>query len=119
MGMFDEVRSSYPLISPEADVLLQTKDLDCLMQHYWISPAGQLYRVETCRAYDAQEVAEELRESPWQLIKWVRNGKHGSVTPDFRTALVTLYPGQVLEGEQEWPWVRAFFKHGVIQEIFR
>lgn len=119
MGMFDTVRSSYPLISPEADVMLQTKDLDCVMGKFWISPAGQLYRVETCQAYDGVEVSEEQRESPWQLIKWVRNGKHGSVTPDFRTALVELYPGQLVKGEAEWVRVRAFFKHGVIKDVTR
>lgn len=119
MGMFDTVRSSYPLISAEADLELQTKDLDCLMRDYWISPAGQLYRIDTSAAYDAVEIKEELRERPWQLIEWVRNGRHGVVAPENTTALVTLYPGRVLDGEQEWPWVKAYFKNGVIQEVLR
>jgi hypothetical protein len=118
MGMFDTVRSSYPLIDDEADLELQTKDLDCLLHHYWISPAGQLYRVDMCPAYNQEEISEKLGRKPWQWIQWVRNGKNGMVTPDFRTALVELYPGRMGKGN-EWPWVRAFFKHGVIQETFR
>jgi len=118
MGMFDTVRSSYPLIDPEADLELQTKDLDCLMNQFWISPVGQLYRVEFCSAYDAVEISEELRQSPWQMIQWLRNGKHGSVTPDYRSALIRLYPGRVM-ADQQWREVKVYLRHGNVVEILR
>lgn len=117
MGMFDTVRSSYPLISPEADYELQTKDLANVMTTYWISPSGHLYEVRTRLAYDAVKLEEHERKNPWQMIQWVRNGKHGVVTPEPITRVVTMYPGRI---EGEWaglPEVDVYFRQGVIQEV--
>ena len=114
MGMFDTVRSSYPLISPESDRELQTKDLDCLMENYWISPAGQLYRIDLCAAFDREVVREELRERPWHFVQWVRNGRHGTLSACDHTALVTLYPAQP---HQPWAEVQVLMDRGVIREV--
>ena len=50
MGMFDTVRSSYPLLGEELDLELQTKDLDCLLHHCWLSPADELQVVRAARS---------------------------------------------------------------------
>ena len=112
--MFDEVRSSYPLISPEADRQLQTKDLDCLMHHYWISPAGQLYRIDLGPAYDREVVKEELRAHPWHFVQWVRNGRHGVLIAENVDALIRLYPGGA---GMPWREVRVWMRSGVIKEV--
>lgn len=112
--MFDTVRSSYPLISEQADRELQTKDLDNLLHHYWISPAGQLYRIDLCAAFDREVVVDELRNRPWHFVQWVRNGRHGTLTACDHTALVTLYPGQP---GMPWREVRLWMRNGVIVEV--
>ena len=117
MGLFDEVRSSYPLIDDVSDLHLQTKDLDCLMLNYWISPAGQLYEVRISDAYTSQAVEVGSRKHPWQLIKWVRNGKHGTVSPCTHTALVRLYPAQWQGDWENWPECKVYLRNGVIREV--
>lgn len=88
MGMFDTVRSSYPLLGPELDLELQTKDLECAMLTYWLDPAGQLYEINACCAFDGVVVPKDERQWPWQTVRWEPNGQHGVVRPVFTTALM-------------------------------
>lgn len=115
MGMFDDVRSSYPLFSPEEDQSLQTKDLDCVMTHYWIDPAGQLFEVSNRDAFDAY--IDEVVQPRWRAFQWKPNGRRGHVRPDYRTALVKLYPSTWEGGWQDWPEKHVYFRHGRIAEV--
>ena len=52
MGMFDTLRSSYDLGPGFWDKELQTKDLGAFMSHYWIDPAGRLFRINYDGTHD-------------------------------------------------------------------
>ena len=56
MGMFDYVRSSYPLGPVFTNVELQTKDIEDdfggTMSNYWISPNGKLFLISTLATRD-------------------------------------------------------------------
>lgn len=109
MGMFDYVRSSYPLFSPEMDTRLQTKSLDCLMNQFWIDPAGRLWEIDYSETVDYED-HREPGDTPFQaLMKMnvaVPNGRHGKVKPARFTGTVKVYP-------QEWtgPWDRWPERH--------
>ena len=63
MGMYDTIRSSYDL-GPGFQKELQTKDLECLMVDYWISPSGRLYEIDYSGTSDFVDVPEEERKHP-------------------------------------------------------
>lgn len=75
MGMFDTIHSSYSKFKGE----FQTKDLDCLMRDYWLSPKGELYEIDYRDSQDIVDIPEEERTAPWNVFEFVPNGKHGKI----------------------------------------
>ena len=110
MGMFDTIRSSYPLIDKETDMELQCKDFDCMMQDYWISPAGQLFEVNFRHAFTCKEKPIPRRINRWDRILWEPNGLNGFVRPDYRTCMARLYGATETEA-------LVYFKHGLIRDV--
>ncbi len=117
MGMFDTVRSSYPLIDEITDRDLQCKDFDCVMTNYWISPEGQLFNVNFRDAFTYREKPVVQRRFVWDKVVWEPNGDHGHVSPDYRTCMARLYGAAPKEG----PWSEAlvYIKHGLIKDVVR
>jgi hypothetical protein len=89
IGLFDYLRSSYPIGEHLTDVQLQTKDLVCCMDHFYIDPAGQLFSID----YDgvADLIPEPDSTSKFFPYKRVPNGSHGKVTPVLMTGDVRVY----------------------------
>lgn len=115
--MYDTVRSSYDL-GPGFRKDLQTKDLECCMCEYWISPAGQLFEIDYSGTHDFVDVPEEERNSPWNLFKTVPNGTHGKVRPVtqlFKT--VEIYPAVWDAYYAPFPRLILFFDGGIIQKV--
>ena len=97
--MYDTVRSSYNLGPELTECELQTKDLDLLMEDYWISPAGELFTINYARTADLVPDPECKRQF-WPY-KWEPNGNHGRVTPSLHTGDVRLYRGIGVDGFAE------------------
>lgn len=116
MGMFDTVRSSYPLLGGELDLELQTKDLECLMLHYWLSPAGELFQVDACSAFNGVVVPEGEREHPWQTVRWEPSGEHGVVRPVRSTVLMHVVSARWDGPWQERPEACVYLRDGVVVE---
>lgn len=117
MGMYDTVRSSYDL-GPGFRKDLQTKDLECCMCDYWISPAGQLFEIDYSGTQDFVEIPEEERISPWNLFKSVPNGYHGRVTPITNLfKIVEVCPSVWDCRYAPYPRLKLLFKDGIIQEV--
>ena len=89
MGMFDTLKSSYNIGSKFRNKLLQTKDLQCVMCCYWISPAGQLFLIDYSGTNDflfddnAKEICDKFQTVP--------NGNHGKVTPVYVNKTIEVY----------------------------
>ena len=115
MGMFDYVRSSFDLGEQFTNVELQTKDLSCLMSHYWINPAGELYEIDYSYTADMVELPESESFYPFE---WVPNGTHGKVTPVYVRQVVRMYPTKHEGNWEEWPDVYIYFKYGKIEEFW-
>lgn len=81
MGMFDTVRSSYPIFGSRWDHDLQTKSLDCILASYWISPAGELFEIDYSHTQDWIEKPEHEQRGFFDRYKAVPNGRHGHVRP--------------------------------------
>lgn len=116
MGMYDTVRSSYDLGPGWLNKELQTKDLDCCMCEYWISPEGQLFEIDYSGTQDFVENPEN--DTPlWKGIKWVPNGNHGKVRPVFAFKVVELYPAKWDAHYAKWPSCHVYFWDGMIKEV--
>ena len=99
MGMFDTVRTSYPVFGDERDLTpFQTKDLACIMADYWISPEGQLFQIDYSGTADIYEVPPEDRQHPLSAFKWLPNGSHGRVRACSVWSLVSVYPSRYEPG---------------------
>jgi hypothetical protein len=120
MGMFDTIKSSYDL-GPGYQKELQTKDLDCLMSHYWIDPLGRLFLIDEGNTADFVELTEDdPRYDPKRLFLnfiWVPNGNHGKVRPVYHYGVVEVYPSKWDCKYSPYPSCKIFFRYGVIEEV--
>jgi hypothetical protein len=87
MGMFDSLINSWkPLGEENLNREFQTKDLDCCMENYWLSPAGELF------VQDMKGTAEWVEDSNYFLgYRTQFTGKHGKVSPVFFTGGIRIY----------------------------
>lgn len=122
--MFDYVRSSY-YFSDDFSGECQTKDIERgiggTMSHYWISPDGQLYRINYDHTADFVELKEgdDGYEPEPRLglfnFRWIPNGKRGRVEVMPLTEYVTIYPSNWGGRWEDWPECRIHFVKGVVE----
>lgn len=103
MGMFDTIRSDYPIFGQPDDQQLQFKVEDSAMQTFWINRAGELYLIEYSGTQDCEPIpAEELDpKRPWRTMKIVPNGMHGRVSPCGFWGHLHVYPARPPVGDLE------------------
>ena len=117
MGMFDTVRSSLQLFSPEADRSLQTKSLEGLMFEYWISPAGELFQVDFSHTHDLHQVPEGERKHRLHVWDWKPNGNRGRVRFVPWEGPVIAYPAKWDVDKLHWPQAEIYFHQGVVEAV--
>ena len=118
MGLFDWVKSSYPL-PKEFMGICQTRDMDDFggsMSNYWIDPAGYLW-VGTYMGTHTFEVFDEddPRYDPkfkWMNYEWVPTGEHGKFQVHPLTRYLEIYPAEWDGKWEDWPRCRLHFKSG-------
>lgn len=122
MGMFDYVRSSYPL-GEDFSGNCHTKDIEDgiggTMSQYWISPDGQLYLIDYSHTADFVELKEGdegYSELGFLNFQWIPNGTHGKVRPYNLTKYVVIYPETWYGEWKDWPDCRIHFKNGIVQD---
>jgi len=123
MGMFDYVRSSYPLPEPFMGVN-QTKDIEEFysgtMTEFWIDPEGYLW----CGDYRGTNTFEEIEESDPRYntktlflnFEWVPTGQHGKFHVHPITKYVEIYPEKYDGKWEDWPRLRLHFRSGRLIE---
>lgn len=118
MGMFDYVKSSYPL-GEDFSGQCQTKDIEIgfggTMTQYWISPVGQLYVIDYSYTADFEKNPNRNRDYPLLTWRWVPNGNHGKVSPMSLTKSVTIYPDNWRGKCGELPKITVYFNKGIIE----
>ena len=112
MGLFDEVYSSYDLGENLTNAKLQTKDLACCMEDYWIDPKGQLFVVDYIGTHK-WVVDPDTKRTFWPYES-VPTGEHGRVKPFYHTGDVRLYRAIGVDGFAE---ITVTFLKGQIFEV--
>lgn len=109
MGLFSEVINSCETLGPEFIGTLQTKDLESVMDTYWLDPDGQLYLVNTDSTWTIAEDLEEIQGTGLLGFKTVPTGKKGRLQP------YRIY-GKVrfTDGHKE---VVAWFQDGILDRV--
>ena len=110
MGLYDTLRSSYPIGEHLTEKELQTKDLICCLEHYWISPAGQLFTID----YTGVSDWEPDDTNKFWPYKSVPNGNHGKVTPMLMTGDVGVYNS---EGDDMYETVILFLRGKIVEVL--
>lgn len=115
--MFDYVRNSYDLGPGWKNKVLQTKDLDCSMNEYWIDPAGRLFEFDYSGTHDFIDVPEEERSAPWNIFEAVPNGNRGKIRPVYLFKVIKVYHS-TWDGQYcDRPTCHILFRDGIIKEI--
>ena len=115
MGMFDQIRNDYKPLGVEFQGMLQTKDLDNMMDLYYLDPHGQLYLVDYA---GTQDFAGTNTECKIPLINWISNGRHGRVMACTLTDSVVVYPEKWEGNWAEQPEACIEFVKGRVQDFY-
>lgn len=118
MGMFDEIRSSYPL-PDEFMKLNHTKEIDDFggsLSNYWIAPDGYLWVGDYtgCHTFEVYR-EDDPRYDPkfkWNNWEWIPTGTHGKWRVHPITRYCTLYPAEWSGSWESWPRLRVHFRSG-------
>lgn len=114
MGMFDEIRNDYKSLGIEFQGNLHTKDLDNLMDRYYLDPSGQLYLID----YSGTQNYSDNKDSKFPLVQCTPNGNRGRVMACTLTDCVVVYPSK-WEGEwNELPEACIHFVEGKVQDFY-
>jgi len=115
MGMFDSIYCSCDIGTSFYFKELQTKDLDCSMRTFWISPIGQLFEIDYSGTYDFIE--KEDNNGLWFNFDKVKNGNKGRVFPCAITELIEVYPAKWNCYYAPLPRIKILFIDGVIESL--
>lgn len=116
MGMFDQIRNDYKPLGVEFQGILQTKDLDNLLDLYYIDPSGKLSLVEYSGTQDF--VPRECNDRMFPLMEWEPNGNHGRVMACTLTDTVVVYPEKWDEDWTQQPECCIHFVDGQIRNFY-
>lgn len=124
MGMFDWVRSSYPLPEPFMGTN-QTKDIEDYysgtMTHFWIDPEGYLWYGDYRNTHDFHTIDEHdmlyNSDHPWANFEWVPTGEHGKWRVHPITKYIEIYPEQWEGKWEDWPRLKIHFRSGKLQDF--
>jgi hypothetical protein len=110
MGLFSEVINSCEQLGDDMLGVLQTKELECVMDTYWLSPDGRLYLID-----DSQTWSLELTDAPWpDNVKKVKTGARGKIKPyPVNGAIRFTGPGH----GDNYREVVAWFRGGQLKQV--
>jgi hypothetical protein len=114
MGMFDWFRSSYDLGEEFTETTCQSKTFNeeyrGFLDLYWLDPSGNLWKIYDEDMYDVLESDEALLG-----LEWIRNDKHGKVSPCRISQTVLVYPANYPGRWEDWPECALTFLNGKLQ----
>jgi hypothetical protein len=91
---------------------LQTKDLENMMDHYWLSPNGYLFLIDTSPCFRPER--NHNTENPFAFFEWKPTGIRGRLRPYRRNFIARFYTAN---NSGEWKEAHAFFRVGKLSML--
>lgn len=91
---------------------LQTKDLESMMDYYWLSPDGCMFLIDTSPCFAATGL-NTSPDNPFPLFEWEPTGVRGRLHPYRRNFIARFYTSR----SGEWKEAHAFFKVGKLNML--
>lgn len=112
MGMFSEVINQCSMLGDDFIGVLQTKDLECLMDSYWLAPDGRLYRIDDSGTWILKSGDFQVDGLP--MFKCIPTGEKGHIRP-YRKYGVVRFTARAQSGD----YVEAvtWFDNGVLERV--
>lgn len=111
MGMFSTVYNQCEMLGKELMGELQTKDLEGAMDHYWLSPNGCMFLIDTSPCFTAER--NPCPENPFMFFEWKPTGIRGRLRPYRRNFIARFYRS----GSGKRKEAYAFFRVGKLNML--
>lgn len=112
MGMFSEVINQCPALGDDFIGVLQTKDLESLLDSYWLAPDGGLYRIDDSDTWTLK--IDDSEVGSWPFIKRLPTGLKGRVKPYRKYGTVRL---TARSKSGEYVEAVTWFENGVLKRV--
>jgi hypothetical protein len=112
MGMFSTIINHCPDLGDDFMGQLQTKDLENMLDYYWLAPDGCLFMIDTGPCFSLEENPDSTKW--YDRFQWQPTGLNGRLKPYRRSFVARMYPSRDI---QDWKEVNAFFKMGKLNAI--
>lgn len=89
MGLYSIIYSSYEALGLDFLGDFQTKDLESLLDEYWLSPAGELFLIDYDNCFTASP--QRFPKNFLDVIDWQSTGTHAKMKPISYTGSLTMY----------------------------
>jgi hypothetical protein len=114
MGMFSTVYNQCKTLGDELIGEIQTKDLESMMDHYWLSPDGCMFLIDTSSCFTASRVNTNP-DNPFPFFEWEPTGVRGRLRPYRRSFIARFYTSRSGERKE----AHALFEMGKLNLILR
>lgn len=111
MGLYSTVYSSFDKLGVNGIGEFQTKDLESLMEEYWLSPKGELFFLNYSECFQA--FVNDFPKNFLDHIRYEPTGSHAKMEPCTYNGQLTMYTGR----NNEWFEADLYFQNGIVSLI--
>lgn len=111
MGLYSIIHSSFNRLGVEFLGEFQTKDLESLMEEYWLSPSGELFFLNYSGCFEA--FVNEFPKNFLDHIRYEPTGSHAKLEPCAYNGVLTMYTGR----NDMWIEADLYFQDGIVSLI--
>jgi len=111
MGLYSTIYSSYEKLGPDFIGEFQTKNLESLMDEYWLSPKGELFFIDYKDCFTVSQ--NKFPKNFLDTIERRPTGTNAKMTPVNYTGELTMYKSY----RGEWIETELMFEDGKVSLI--
>jgi hypothetical protein len=111
MGLYSTIYSSFDRLGHDSIGEFQTKDLESLMEEYWLSPMGELFFLNYSGCFEA--FVNDYPKNFLDHIRYEATGNHAKMEPCSYNGVLTMYTGR----NGDWVEFDLYFQNGIVSLV--
>lgn len=111
MGLYSTIYSSFDRLGPNSIGEFQTKNLESLMDEYWLSPKGELFFLNYADCY--QITINDYPKNFLDHIRYESTGSHARMEPYNYNGMLTMYRSC----NNQWIEADLYFQNGIVSLV--